>query len=67
VPESKFVEPPKDEVVIDCSSLSEEEQGELEAFLKAQPEVRSVSRRMRVRDYAPDRYIVQTTTPKSMG
>jgi hypothetical protein len=40
---AEVVESHKNEVVIDCSLLSEEERGELEAFVRAQPEVRSVS------------------------
>lgn len=49
---TEILESPKNEVLIEYSSLSDMERKELEVFLKAQPEVESVGRRMRVMDSA---------------
>lgn len=49
------IEPPKDEVLIKCSDLSNEEKVELETFLEAQSAVRLVRRRMYTVDQAIDR------------
>ena len=53
--ESKFVEPPKNEVTIECPSFSDEEKMELETFLKSQPGVQSVRHQMYVMDSGVDR------------
>jgi hypothetical protein len=50
-----LLKPTKKEVVIECSSLSDEERKELETFLKSQPGVQDVRRRMRTKDRAFDR------------
>jgi hypothetical protein len=56
VPESKIAEPPKFDAVIECSSFPEDQRSELEAFLKSQPEIRSVSRVTPDRDGASHQY-----------
>jgi hypothetical protein len=50
---TEIIEPPRDEVLVECSSLSSGERGDLETFLAAQPEVQRIARRMRTTDAAP--------------
>ena len=45
-------EPPKNEMLIEVASLLTEEESELLEFLKTQPEVLAVSRRLKFRDSA---------------
>jgi hypothetical protein len=46
--------PSTDEVFVECASLSPLQRNELQAFLERQPEVRRVSRRLRVTDALVD-------------
>ena len=50
---TEIIEPPRDEVLVECSSLSAEERNDLETFLSTQPEALRVARRMRTTDAAP--------------
>jgi hypothetical protein len=52
---TRIIELPKNEVTIESPGLSDDERQDLEVFLKAQPGIQDVSRRMYARDSAFDR------------
>jgi hypothetical protein len=46
----KIIEPSPDHVVVECSTLSPQQRTELQTFLKEQPEVLEVTRKLHVTD-----------------
>ena len=55
---SDVIEPPKNEIVIECSMLSADETRELETFLESQRDVEDVLRQAYTKDHALNREIL---------